>query len=241
MYTRAELDYDVVVGEGVIVTELSYDPHCNGGEIPKACNRWHGNHPHCTNGHISGGCKPVAVLSAEKLRDYTHGPAETAKIANALLRDTAGMGQYVIAPEAWDCIWTKLIVNKKGLKTVYDRPGYSSEETYNFSEEMLQAMITELNRLINKYGSPAWNTKATANRIVELLVEHQALVQVELNEVISGVRKLTDEDILGPKERDARQKLNVKYVDPGSADKKRDYSRYFLALEQKLKDKRVSS
>ncbi len=64
---------------------------------------------------------------------------------------------------------------------------------------------------------------------------------MELNEVISSVRKLTDEDILGPKERDARRKLNVKYVDPGSADKKQDYSRYFLALEQKLKDKRVSS
>jgi hypothetical protein len=63
---------------------------------------------------------------------------------------------------------------------------------------------------------------------------------VELNEVISGVRKLTDEDILGPKEQDARQKLNVKNVDPGSTDKKRDYSRYFLAVEQKLKDKRVS-
>jgi len=82
------------VGEGVIVTELSYDPHCNGGEIPEACDRWHGTHPHCTNGPISGGCEPVAVISAEKLRDYTQGPAETAKIANVLLRDTAGMGQY---------------------------------------------------------------------------------------------------------------------------------------------------
>ena len=228
------------MGEGVIVTELSYDPHCNGGEIPEACDRWHGTHPHCTNGPISGGCEPVAVISAEKLRDYTQGPAETAKIANVLLRDTAGMGQYVIAPEAWGCIWTELIVNKKGLKTVYDRPGYGTEDTYNFSAEMLQAMITELNRLIDKYGSPAWNTKATANRIVELLVEHRALVQVELNEVNSGVRTLRDKDILGPKERDARRKLNAQDVHPGSVDKKRDYSGYFLATEQKLKDKRVA-
>ena len=128
MYTRAELDYDVVVGEGVIVTELSYDPHCKGGEIPEACDRWHGNHPHCTNGPISGGCKPVAVISVEKLRDYTKGPGETAQIAKVLLRDTAGMGQYVIALEAWDCIWAELIVNKKGLKTVYDCPGYGSEK-----------------------------------------------------------------------------------------------------------------
>jgi hypothetical protein len=68
-----------------------------------------------------------------KLRDYNEGPAETAAIANALKNDNAGMGQYVIDQEAWDCIWTELIVNKKGSKAVfYNRPGYEEYE-YNFS------------------------------------------------------------------------------------------------------------
>lgn len=61
--------------------------------------------------------------TAENLREYSKGPAETAQIANVLLND-ARMGQYVIASEAWPCIWDELIQKGKGLKTVYDRPGF---------------------------------------------------------------------------------------------------------------------
>ena len=57
---------------------------------------------------------------------------------------------------------------------------------------MLEEMISQLDRLITKYSSPEWNSKATANRLVQLLVEHRALVQVELNQVNSGMRQLTD-------------------------------------------------
>lgn len=77
-YSRAELDYDLVVGNDVVVTP-AYDPHCESGEV-------------------TDGCQPVAVISAEKLRDYTEGPAETAAIANALMKDDR-MGQFVIAEE----------------------------------------------------------------------------------------------------------------------------------------------
>ena len=38
---------------------------------------------------------------------------------------------------------------------------------------------------------------------------HRALVQVELNEVNAGVRKLTDRDFLGPKERERRRLLKA--------------------------------
>ncbi len=231
------MDYDLVVGADTIVTP-SYDPHCTGGEIPAACDRWNGNHYHCTNAPISGGCEAVAVVSAEKLRDYDEGPAETARIANALLKD-GRTGQYVIDAEAWDCIWTELIVNGKGLRTVYDRPGYGTESTYSFSSEMLQAMVTELDRLITKYDGPEWNTRATANRIVELLVEHRGLVQTELDDVNSGGRMLTDKDFLGPKERDARRKLNQQDANQQSVHEKRDYSDYFLAAERKLRDGRI--
>jgi len=214
-YTKAELDYDLVVGADTVVTP-SYDPHC-------------------TNDDVSGGCEPVAVISAEKLRDHSEGPAETTKIANVLMND-ARTGQYVIAPEAWDCIWEELIQNGKGLKTVFDRPA-TSESDYSFSAEMLQRMISELDRIIEKYGGPEWNTKETANRVVDLLVEHRTLIQKELNEVNTGVRKLSEQDFLGPKERERRRKLKLK--EEGARDDTEpptDHSGYFRAIEERMQE-----
>jgi len=221
VYTIAELDYDLVVGPNTIVTP-SYDPHCAYDEV-------------------TSGCTPVAVISAEKLRDYTEGPAETAKIANVLLKDDR-TGQYVIAQEAWDCIWEELIQNGKGLKTVYDRPGFN-EMDYNFSVEMLEEMIHELDRLITKYSGAQWNTKDTANRIVALLVEHRTLITTELNEVNTGVRQLTDKDFLGPKERQLRRALKLEENSENEFDavqEQKDYSGYFNALEKKLTAKKRS-
>ena len=184
----SELDYDLVVGDQVVTP--SYDPHCASGEV-------------------SGGCEPVAVISAEKLRDHSVGPDETTKIAEVLMNDPK-ISQYVIESEAWHCIWDELIVKGKGLKTVYDRPGGLVEDSYNFSAEMLDEMIHELDRLIAKYSSDKWNTKATANRLVELLSEHRTLIQVELDEVVAGVRKLTDHDFLGPRERQRRKNARLR-------------------------------
>jgi len=213
VYTRAELNYDLVVGADTVVTP-SYDPHC-------------------ANGDVSDGCEPAAVISAEKLRDYTEGPAETAKIAKVLLKDER-TGQYVIAEETWNCIWEELIPRGQGLKTVYDRPGFV-ESDYNFSVEMLEEMITELDRLITKYSGSDWNTKDTANRIVELLGEHRDLIQTELDEVNSGVRQLTGKDFLGPKERRRRLQVKVKnQTEPVAVKKQKDYSEYFNSLEHKV-------
>jgi hypothetical protein len=102
---------------------------------------------------------------------------------------------------------------------------------------MLQAMIIEQTRLINKYDGPEWDTKETANRIVSLITEHRALIQIELDEVNSGARTLTERDFLGPKEREARR---LQTADTIATDKKQDYTRFFLAVEQKLKDKRMA-
>ena len=79
-YTREELDYDLVVGADTVVTD-EYDPNC---------------------ALITEGCEPVAVLSAENLKDYSRGPAETSLIASVLKRDTK-IGDYVIEAETWDC------------------------------------------------------------------------------------------------------------------------------------------
>jgi hypothetical protein len=219
VYTREELDYDLVVGANTVVTP-SYDPHC-------------------ANGDVSGGCEPVAVLSAEKLIDPTVGPTETTKIANILKNDSR-TGQYVIASETWNCIWEEMIQNHKGLKTMYDRPG-SAQGGPNFSSEMLTAMITELNRLITKYSGTGWNSKASANRVVSLLTEHRSLIQTELEEVNSGRRVLTERDFLGPKEREARRlaKLKKEKSDAETEDElEQDFTKYFLAIEKKMEENR---
>jgi len=220
VYHRSELEYDLVVGADTVVTP-NYDSHCG-------------------NGEISGGCQPVAVISAEKLRDYDEGPTETEAIAKVLL-NSPKMSPYVIASEAWNCIWEELIVNKRGLKTVSDRP--LAEVEYNFSTEMLEEMLHELDRLIDKYSSNEWNAKTTSIRLVELLTEHRVFVQEELDGVNSGVRKLTEKDFLGPRER--RKLLLASQNDKASIEakaKNRDSTTsfaYFDAMQrEKAKAKR---
>lgn len=190
-FKRSELDYDLVVGSDTVVTP-SYDPHCE-------------------NGDVSAGCIPVAVFSAEKLLDYAEGPAETTAIANVLLGHEK-MSEFVIEPEAWDCIWNELIVNKKGARTIQNRPNTNyTENDYNFSSELIEEMIKELDRLLSKYSSTEWMNNDNANRLVQLFTEHRAELLTELHEVNSGVRKLKDMDFFGPTEREkirAQNSLN---------------------------------
>lgn len=178
VYSRDEVAYDLVVGDQAFVPP-TYDPHCIND--------------------VSGGCEPVQIISAERLIQLDIGSAETRKIAEVLMNNPK-MAMYVIEEEAWDCVWEELIVKKKGLKTFIDRPN-TTEHDYNFSAEMLEEMILELDRLINKYGSSDWNSKPTAIDLVGLLQEQRSSVQTEINEVTSGSRVLTENDFLGPAER----------------------------------------
>jgi hypothetical protein len=90
------------------------------------------------------GCKPVAIISAEKLLDYHEGPRETERIAKVLMNH-GNMSLHVIEPQAWDCIWNEHIVEKKGAKTLFDRPDTNyTKDDYNFSSELLQKMVKKL-------------------------------------------------------------------------------------------------
>ena len=115
-----------------------------------------------------------------------------------------------------------------------DRPGSSSA---SFSVEMLEEMLLELDRLLTKYSGPAWTTKSTANRIVTLLTEHRALLQIEINEASSGMRKLTEKDFLGPKERKRRRRAKLQeniHGEYSANHKHEDYSEYFIALQRSI-------
>ena len=181
------------------------------------------------------------LVSAKKLCSLgPDGAQEMVNIANTLAGH-AGINEYVIAAEAWECIWTELIPNQKGNRMVKDRQGYQ-ESDYNFSQEMLEAMTVELDRLILKYGSSYWNSRSTANRLVELLMEHRALIQLELNDVIAGTRQLADRDFLGPRERQLRRQLQA--AEEGreeavlSVEEKKKHFEYFMELEEKVKTTR---
>lgn len=82
-YTRAQVEYDLVVGNDTVVTPVK--------------------DPHCENGDITSGCEPVAIISAEKLTSPSEGKAETTAIANALMNDER-MANYVISPQAVSCL-----------------------------------------------------------------------------------------------------------------------------------------
>ncbi|GFH53309.1 hypothetical protein CTEN210_09785 [Chaetoceros tenuissimus] len=60
VYPKSSVTYEKICGDQV-VTPTMYDPH--------------------RINDVSGGCEPVAVISAEKLADYNEGPDETRKIA----------------------------------------------------------------------------------------------------------------------------------------------------------------
>ena len=232
VYSRDEVAYDKIVGDQVVTP--NYDPHCVND--------------------VSGGCVPIRIISAERLVKSETGPAETRKIAEVLINNPK-MAQYVIEEEAWDCVWEELIMNRKGLKNVHDRP--TTEEEYNFSAEMLEEMVHELDRLITKYSSSDWNTKPVANDLVDLLQEHLDLIQVELDEVNSGNRVLTDHDFLGPAERKKlkieaiEKKLSNTLVEKAdiaaqarrhlmekAEEDQKDYSDFFRQVEKKLLDDR---
>lgn len=223
VYPKSSITYELIVGDQVVTP--TYDPHCVED--------------------VSGGCEPIAIISAEKLADYDEGPAETRKIAQVLMNNEK-MAQWVISEDAWHCVWEELIVNRKGLKTFLDRPGFV-EADYNFSAEMLEEMLHELDRLITKYGSDEWNTKATANRVVELLTWHRGLIQTELDEVNAGTRVLTDNDFLGPKERMKRKmkkleqevaKVDARHLTRRHLEEKKDYTEYFEAFNKALHKRR---
>lgn len=231
VYPKSSITYEKIVGDQVVTP--TYDPHCVED--------------------VSGGCEPIAVISAEKLSDYNEGSAETRKIAQVLMNNEK-MAKWVISEEAWHCVWEELIVNRKGLKTFLERP--HTEQEYNFSAEMLEEMIHELDRLITKYGSDEWNTKATANRVVELLTWHRGLIQTELDEVNSGTRVLTENDFLGPKERMQRKvkkledeifkktgdketaKADARHLARRHLNHEKSYTEYFEALNKALHKRR---
>ena len=214
IYTKAEVDYNTVIGSKTIVPTSDF--HCVSD-----------------NGQISTGCEPIAVISFEKLQDEIEGPDETRKIAGALFKNKK-MARWLRTKETWTCLWEEVILNKRHPKALQKTSDHIESE-YHFSVDVLQEMIDELNRLISKYSSDEWQHKESANRIVDLLIEHRSELEFEMDEVRSGERLLTVNDFLGPKERQRRRKSRNQGIFQTSKFKK-DYSEMFRHMERLILD-----
>jgi hypothetical protein len=223
-FHKKHRSYEAVVGNTTVVLP-SYDQRCKT--------------------KVSGGCAPVAVISAEHLLDPFLGPTETAKLAKAI-QDKPGISDFLIEEDKWSCIWEELIINKKGAKTFLDREGLGDQE-YNFSEEMLNVMIDEVDRLIVKYSEAEWQELKTAKDLVGMLQEHKVSLLQEVLEVESGERVLKDTDFLGPATRRKMQleKLRNSVAAAGEKEDEEDtaelrdlmapdYRDFFDKLEEKM-------
>ncbi|KAL3767439.1 hypothetical protein ACHAWO_012829 [Cyclotella atomus] len=149
--------------------------------------------PNCLK--VTGGCKPKAVISADRLRSYDRGPAETAVIGNNLL--STKMATYVIDQSTWPCLWDKIIDKHEGPQSF----AINQISGPNFSARMLESMIEEVTRVRDKYSQGSWATDDNAIRLVELVDDQLADLIIELGEVNSGARTIRATDILMPDER----------------------------------------
>jgi len=130
---------------------------------------------HCDGGKDMVDCRPVAMVSYEKIIDPSTGPLEIAKMA-AVIQGKKGID--VVQKDAWKCVWNKVVALKEtGVRLEGDRegPDRPEMEEYVFTEEEVLIIIGELNRLRTKYSAPTWQAAALMSSIlVEYLDEYIA-------------------------------------------------------------------
>ncbi len=123
-------------------------------------------------------------------------------------------------------------------------------------------VLSRLDRLITKYSTNVeptfWYSKQTSRDLVELLAEHRALIQNELEEVESqqGSRRLQESDFLGPEtRREMRRSRNLQLLadilrEKGEEaynralseleeEENKDYSQFFAELDNELLNHRT--
>mmetsp|Transcript_9503 Transcript_9503/g.11944 ORF Transcript_9503/g.11944 Transcript_9503/m.11944 type:complete len:420 (+) Transcript_9503:45-1304(+) len=180
-YHKDELAYDLIVGNQTVTP--TQDPHCL-NDIPT--------------------CVPIELISAENIGVNSNiNGAEGHKMARAL-KGKHGKDDWFLGEGVWDCILEELSLHKKGLEAFSFLDWYNDidptiQDDYNFSEEILDKMIAELDRLIEKYDAPGWAPISVY--LVELLGDYRRSLNKELDEVKSGLRVLNKDDFLGAETR----------------------------------------
>jgi len=155
IFTEAELDA-YQDGLGVSDTTAAWDPHCIEGDMYD--------------------CRPVAIVSYEKLIDPLTGPTEVGKLA-AVIQNQPGMN--VVQQSQWGCVWEKIVIEKaSGLRDDDSREGLGMD-AFTFTEEEVMIIIGELKRLVTKYTNPTWTSAAHQSGILVTYLEEYIAEQFD--------------------------------------------------------------
>ena len=142
---------------------------------------------HCGIGKDMEDCKPVAIVSFEKLLNVDTGPTEASKFAKAV---EGKPGINVIAEQARACIWEELVIRGKGIRTMKNRDGNGpSHDTFAFTVDQFQVMLQELRRLTEKYSSNGWIGNEVAEDLVGNLNIYIDEIQAEMNALLEVQRR----------------------------------------------------
>ena len=174
LYTYGELQWDVNHCSETANIEIEYDDVC----APE----------------VTEDCRPKLVISAERMMTNETGYTENRKLAT-LLENTGGFQDYLVNDTYYDCIWDTIIGDNPngespgeaiGYTDYRSRPGIETRK-HRVSIRHLTKMIKQLTRLINKYSSLDtetgidWTSNEQSQYLVELLIEHRAEIQEELD------------------------------------------------------------
>ena len=92
------------------------------------------------------------------------------------LLDPSKLNLTLKSPQAWECVWRELIVERKGIKTFLDRDTLDYD-SYTFSHELKNEMWHETNRLIEKYDP---YEDQVAIDLVNILKGHRDAIGVDI-------------------------------------------------------------
>ena len=124
-------------------------------------------------------CKPVSVVSYEKLATAEMGPEETKKLIDAI---EGKEGMNVIEEIAQPCVWRELVFKKVGGRLNDNRNGKGPTRTeFVFTDVQLQTIRDVIQTYVEKYSSREWVDNAVAVDLVGYLEEFRDSVDEEIN------------------------------------------------------------
>lgn len=228
LYSPSQRSYESVVADGIVTPQ--YDPNCiekvrEGCQPVAVLSAEHLVDP--TTGPAENHKLAETLYNKPGIGDYlapedeweclwaesTAHEEDRGNLSQEMLQEIIDDNERLITKYSsineWD--WTKSVQLRlqaensfQKLKSRTSLFGGGEKTEINFSEEMLQAMINEYERLILKYSSKEWISRQTAQDLTYYLNEHLVQLNKELTEVQSGVRVLKVDDFLGP---DTRKRL----------------------------------
>lgn len=129
---------------------------------------------HCANDIDD--CRPVAIISYERMKDPVSGPDELDKIAKAL-RGKREMS--VMDEDGLNCIWHETWMNTPSPSND-DRDGLPREQ-YNFTIPQMHTIKETLKAYKHKYSSGIWANNTQAQDLVENFDIYLGEVRLELS------------------------------------------------------------